>query len=182
MTRGASMNRAAPLRSVLALTLLAGCHGVSTATPAALEEPAAEEPAALAGLDDAARAAVLRSPVPVLLLPEEHAAASVVTAGPGYYAVSARAGELTLSIHATDVEHARGDGRQAPPRAHEVRGRPALVLVNDGIRSVTWEEGRTSYVVEVECFRALEDERCVEERFVLALAESLVALSRQVSP
>lgn len=159
---------------VLGLALaMEGCQTTSDATQGALSSTSVLEE-----LDDASRRAVLQSPVPVLLLPSEWSARSTVMSGRGYYAVSARDGELTLSLHATDVVHSRGDGIEARERAHSVRGRPALVLVNDGIRSVTWEEGTTSYVLEVECFRALEDPRCTEEAFVLELAEQLVEVER----
>jgi len=158
----------------LAIGWLAGCQGDAPGTQQALSgAPALDE------LDDASRQAVLSSPVPVLLLPEGWGPRSTVTSGRGFYAVSARDGELAVSIHASDVVHHAGDGMQAPePREHTVRGRPARVLVNDGIRSVTWDEGRTSYVVEVECYRTLEDPRCTEAAFVVALAESLVEVAR----
>jgi hypothetical protein len=159
---------------VLALVMsgLAACQGEAPGAQQALSgDPALEE------LDGASRQAALSSPVPVLLLPEGWR--STVMSGRGFYAVSARDGELAVSIHASDVVHHAGDGMQAPePREHTVRGRPARVLVNDGIRSVTWDEGRTSYVVEVECYRALEDPRCTEAAFVVALAESLVEVGR----
>lgn len=168
--------------ALLIVIMLAGCERPEA--PAA-HEPLREAPVdpaaradALAALDAASREAVRRSPVPVLLLPAEWSANSRVMADRGYYAVSARRSELSVAIHASDIVHAPGDGAEQSPRAHTVRGRPALVMVNDGIRSVTWEEGRTSYVVEVECYRALEDPRCTEEAFVLELAESLVAVPR----
>lgn len=164
------------MRACLLVALgLLGCQSGPAADPA---REAVSELGALDPLDATSRDAVLSAPVPVLLLPDEWAPASRVMAGRGYYAVSAREGELSVSLHATDIAHAPADGMQVPAREHTVRGQPALVMVNDAIRSVTWEEGRTSYVLEVECYRALEDPRCTEDAYVLELAESLVPVTQ----
>lgn len=173
------MRRFALFLPLLLIACEPGAPGASEPPPETTEvQQALASPDAFALLDPASQKAVAESPVPVLLFPAEWSADSTVMAGRGFYAVSARRGEHTLSIHATDIVHAPGDGIEAPPREHQVRGKPALVMVNDGIRSVTWEEGRTGYVVEVECYRALEDPRCTEEDFVLELAERLVEVKR----
>lgn len=154
------------------------CHGVepvgSSRGALGATDPGAERPLELDALDSTSRAALARSPVPVLLLPSPYASASTLTSGRGFYAISAREGELAIALHATDIVHAPGDGVPLPARDHEVRGRPALVLVNEGVRSVTWEEGRVSYVLELECYHPFEDPRCTEDDFVLSLAEALV--------
>ncbi len=139
------------------------------------EEPATDP---LAGLDARSRRALANAPVAALLLPEGWNERSTVTSGRGFYAVSARDGEISVYLHATDVVHHGGDGREAPAPEHEVRGVPARILVNEGIRSVTWERGGTSYVLEVECFRPFEDERCTEDAFLCDLAERLVEVPR----
>jgi hypothetical protein len=129
---------------------------------------------ALAALGPDARDAVRRSPLPVLLWSDPlAAAATVATAGPRWYALSARVGERTLSLHAT-FERPSEDG--APPAGHSerARGRPAMVLFNEGIRSVTWSESGATYALEVECARPFDDPACAQSAFVLGLAESLV--------
>lgn len=177
---------------VSAVLLLACQQGTDPESPApgtgtltAPEAPSgglgpSEPPAvdALAGLDDRSRAAVAESPVKVLLFGGERNERSTVMAARGYYAIHAREGEVTLSLHATDIVHHAGDGVEAPEPDDEVRGHPALILVNEGIRSVTWQEDGTSYVVEVECYRPFEDERCTESAFVLEVAQQLVEVSR----
>lgn len=148
--------------------------------PAGPEAMVSGDPAAdpLTGLDPRSRAALQQSQVTPLLLPEGHNASSTVTSGRGFFAVSGRDGEISLYLHATDVVHHAGDGMEFREREHEVRGQPALMLVNEGIRSLTWEEGRTSYVLEVECHRPFEDGRCTEGAFLLELAQQLVEVSR----
>jgi hypothetical protein len=123
------------------------------------------------------RAALERAPLPVLLFSDPLAAsASVVTAGPAWYAISARVGERTLSLHV--VREARGSSDEAPAgHSERVRGAPAMVLFNEGVRSVTWSERGATYALEVECYRPFEDEACVDRGYVLALAESLVSVS-----
>jgi hypothetical protein len=153
--------------TLLPLSLLA-CQGA----PAPVQ-PALVDRSLLDDLAPSSRAAAMASPVPVLLFAGEWSARSIVTSGAGFYAISAREGELTLSLHATNVVHHPGDGSHAR-REHEVRGQPALVLVNEGIRSVTWSEGAVSYAVEVECARPFEDPRCTEDLFVLGIANALV--------
>lgn len=134
------------------------------------------------GLPPASRAALEAAPVPMLLLPAEHAAGSLVTSGEHWAALSYRDDALTISIHATDVSHpvvADDELLQLPPPESSVRGEPARVTMNEQIQSVTWSEGgpsgsAVSYVLEVECARPFDDTRCTESDFVLELAERLV--------
>lgn len=160
------------MRPLFLVIVLLGCQGGAVPAPSALE------PSPLDGLPQASRSAAIASPIPVLLLPEEHNARSIVTSGRGFYAISARDGEITISLHATDIVHAPGDGLHRDDRQHTVRGRPARVLVNEGIRSVAWEEGAVSYALEVECFHPFEDPRCTEDTFVVELANGLVEVPR----
>ncbi|MBL8684512.1 MAG: hypothetical protein JNK05_35385 [Myxococcales bacterium] len=132
---------------------------------------------ALAALSAESRAAVTRSPVPVLLFGDAAAAsASTVTAGPSWYAISARVGERTLSLHVVREEPSPSG---AAPEGHSerVRGAPAMFLYNEGVRSVTWSERGATYALEVECGRPFEDEACTHRTFVMGLAESLVRAS-----
>ncbi len=141
-------------------------------------EPATAAPsAALTLLSPDSRGALEAAPVPMLLLPAEHAPSSIVTSGEHWAALSARSSDLTLSLHATDVAHpvVTDDERvQLPPPEASVRGEPARVTINEQIRSVTWNEGVVSYVLEVECAQPFEDRRCTEPDFALELAQRLV--------
>ncbi len=130
-------------------------------------------------LSPESRAAVAVAPWPVLLFSDPSAAAaSAVTAGPAWYAISARAGERTLSLHVV------GEARSASaPVGHVERvrgGAPAMVLYNEGVRSVTWSERGATYALEVECARPFDDEACTQATYVLGLAESLVAAPSRV--
>jgi hypothetical protein len=108
------------------------------------------------------------------------ARAATVTRGEHFYAVSLRRGEVTLSIHATDVVHPAPPGANVPPPPPDhIRGVPARILVNEGIRSITWDDAGVSYVLEVECYRPFEDQRCTEDAFIRATAESLVMVEPQ---
>lgn len=135
---------------------------------------------ALEALSQTSRAQVDRSPVPVLLFPERFATDTVVTTGPRWYAASFhREGEITLSIHATDVVHNRLSERETQaitPAFHEVRGEPARASVNEGIRAVTWTHEGVAYALEVECYHPFSDDRCTEPYWALDLADELVAL------
>ena len=112
-----------------------------------------------------------------LELPAPYAEVAVRTAGEHFRASSARRDGLTISLHATDLSHpvlTDDELGRLPPATHEVRGVPARVLSNEGIRSVAWAEGGLDYALEVECARPLDDARCTEDAFVLELAASLV--------
>jgi hypothetical protein len=170
------------MRSHVALfVLLAACGGTEAPAPqptGASTQPLANEPA-YASLDAESRAAVDRSPVPVLLLPERFATDAHVMAGPRWLAIAYSKDGLTLSLHATD--HAapalsEEELQRIPPATHEVRGVAARTTVNDGIRAVTWEHEGVAYSLEVECADVLEDPRCAAPTFALALADELVAL------
>jgi hypothetical protein len=160
------------MRLLLASLLCVACQSGVAPAPAELGS------SPLDALDPPSRVAIDSSPIPVLLLPGEWNARSIVTSGRGFYAISARDGEVTIALHATDIVHHAGDGHADADRDQVVRDRPARVLVNEGIRSVTWEEGAVSYVVEVECFHPFEDPRCTEDTFVLELANGLVEAAR----
>lgn len=116
-----------------------------------------------------------QSPLPVLLFSDPAAAAaSTVLTGPAWYAISARVGERTLSLHVTREEPGEG-----APEGHRerARGAPAMVLFNEGVRSVTWSERGATYALEVECYQPFEDRACADSAYVLGLAESLVRAS-----
>lgn len=182
---------AAPMRRLaFASVLLAACGTPDAApAPAAPAEllpgptvpgPSPERPDV--GLEDAlspeARAELARAPFPMLLLPREYAAATRITTGERWAALAWRDDALTISLHATD--HARpvvsdDEVVTAPPPDDSVRGEPARVMLNEQIRSVAWIEDGVAYALEVECARPMDDARCTEPDFALALAERLVA-------
>jgi hypothetical protein len=128
-------------------------------------------------LSASSRAEADASPVPILVPRDpELARAAQVTQGPRWGAASIRAGELTISIHATNLEHPPDPDDPPQPVAypHVVRGEPASLLRNEEIVSVGWVEDGVAYALEVECFDALTDVRCTEDAYVLALAARLV--------
>jgi hypothetical protein len=128
--------------------------------------------AALARLPNEAREAVRRSPVPVLVpATGELLAAAKVMPETHFYAFWSRAGGVTVSMQATRVLHRHG-GIAAPPTPHRVRGQPAIVTENTGIRTATWIEDGVSYSIDVEC-AAAGDTRCADTGFVIGLASGL---------
>ena len=144
-------------------------------------------------LSEASRDAVARSPItPLFFGTARDAGGATITAGPHFYAVSLQREGHSLALHGVDVVHAE-PGEDTPTEAHgdtaanaaddahegartAVRGRPATILVNEGIRSVAWEEDGAYWSLEVECFRAFEDARCTGDAYALAEAAALVSL------
>ncbi|HJL16417.1 MAG TPA: cell wall-binding repeat-containing protein [Sandaracinaceae bacterium LLY-WYZ-13_1] len=168
--------------------LLAGCQGDRAAparAPAPLEEtwrspsgPTLSE-AVRARLSAASRRALAEAPTErVLLPPDALLDDAVITSGPGFYAVSARAGELTISLHAVPrAHHAAVDGVHPSEPGLTVRGRPARTSTNDGIRALSWVEDGVAIALEVECFDARTDPRCAERAFVVDLARRLTTVA-----
>jgi hypothetical protein len=144
--------------------------------------PAAETiDAAVRGrMPDAARAAVARSPVPVLVPADPELAASAeLFASPTGYALSARRGGVTLAVQAS---------RQATLLPHvgpvpgntRMRGVDGWVSVNDGIRTAAWIEHGTAYALDLECFAA--DSRECGEDALRAAVEGLVYVGGEPAP
>ena len=119
------------------------------------------------------RAAVDATTVP-LLLPDDLAlaATAVVTSGERWVAASIAQGDHTLAIHATRETMAAPT--DPPVHRGRLRGVPATVSSNEGVRVATWMEGGVAYMIDVECTRPSEDPRCTQEGFIRALAERLV--------
>ena len=128
---------------------------------------------ALAALDADSRAAVARSPVPVLVpRRKELLAVSKVMVEEHWYAFAATSGGVTVSIHATNVVHQYDD--IAPIKGkHTVRGLEGWVTQNEAIWSASWKENNVAYTLDVECAEPTES-RCKSDTFVLALASDLV--------
>jgi len=98
-----------------------------------------------------ARAAVDRSPVPVLVPadPAWLASVAVFTSDAGY-ALAAHDGELGLTLQASriatliaGVGHVRGN--------HRLRGVDGFISANDGIRTAAWIEHGVAYSLDLEC-------------------------------
>ena len=125
-------------------------------------------------LDAPSRAALASTAVRPLVPPARLVPKARLMSGPSWYAFSVNDDELTISLHATNRVHHHLHEEAVPDPRFEVRGRPARVARNEAIQAVSWDEQGTFYALEVECFRALEDERCKTPHFALDLAEELV--------
>jgi hypothetical protein len=128
---------------------------------------------ALAKLTPEAQSAVTRSPVTVLV-PRDAAllAAGTVMADKSWYAFHAQVNGVTIAIQGTNVVHAYPE--VAPDDGNTVlrRGR-GYVTVNEGIRTVSFNEEGVAYAVDVECGTA-GDTHCASDAYVLELANGLV--------
>ncbi|MCC7539060.1 MAG: hypothetical protein IT379_22740, partial [Deltaproteobacteria bacterium] len=161
---------------VAALAWLSAACGTESSPPVASSTtPLGDSAGAFSAMSSASRDVVANAPVRFLLLPRPWARDVIATSGPRWSALSVRDGELTLSLHGTDATHHVLDPhetRRAQPR-HTVRGVPARVTVNEGIRSVAWSERGVHWALEVECFHNATDTRCTEEAFILDVAARL---------
>jgi hypothetical protein len=134
--------------------------------------------ASLARLSEAAREAVARSRVPVLLPKRDGLLArAVVMPSAHYTAVSIPAEDpdhgVTVSLQANRIAHRYAE---VPPALGRdvVRGHDAWITQNEGIWSASWTEHGVSYVLELECARPGDDPRCASDATLRALAEELV--------
>jgi hypothetical protein len=118
------------------------------------------------------RDAIGRSPVPVLA-PADPAllATTAVYSQPAGYALSARAGELSLVVQASRVATLLPHIGYAPGNTR-LRGVDGWVSSNDGVRTASWIEHGTAYSLDLEC-AAPEGPRCSEPA-VRAAVEALV--------
>lgn len=172
-------------RWMIAVALGATLTGCEAAEPAPAPAPAARQTVSLevawpeasdldregfAALSARSQGAVLRSEIPVLI-PTDAIESAIVMARPAWTAVSARRDGLTISLHATRVEHAYAD--IAPAKGpHTVRDQPAFITQNEGIWSASWKEYGAHYALEVECDDPSEA-RCADDAHLRALAKTL---------
>ncbi len=173
------------VRPGLVLFLVSGCVSGEAAAPPA-SAPLIGPSHLAQTLSAAGRAAVDRAPVtPLFFGTARSCAEAVFSAGTHFYAVSMRREGHTLLVHGVDQVHSAAPDEGAADQAQEigaaegrvsVRGRPATVLVNEGIRSVAWEEDGGFFSLEVECERPFEDVRCTEDSYLLGEAAALVSL------
>jgi len=98
-----------------------------------------------------ARAAVERSPVPVLV-PAEPGWLSSTRVSPGAwgYALAASDGEVSLALHASRIATIL-PGVGVVKGKHRVRGVDGFLSVNEGIRTASWIEHGVAYSLDLEC-------------------------------
>jgi hypothetical protein len=118
------------------------------------------------------RDAIGRSPVPVLA-PSDPAllATAAVYSQPAGYALSVRAGELSLVVQASRVATLLPHIGHAPGNTR-LRGVDGWVSSNDGVRTASWIEHGTAYSLDLEC--AAPDGPSCSEPAVRAAVEALV--------
>lgn len=128
---------------------------------------------ALAKLTPEAQTAVTRSPVGVLV-PRDPAllAAGTVMAEKSWYAFHAQVNGVTIAIQGTNVAHAYPNVAPSDGNTAVRRGR-GHVTVNEGIRTVSFDEDGVAYAVDVECASA-GDSHCAGDGYVLELTNGLV--------
>ncbi|HEY0135818.1 MAG TPA: hypothetical protein VGB85_17155, partial [Nannocystis sp.] len=132
--------------------------------------PAAIDQATRERLPAPARAAVERSPVPVLV-PADPGWLSSTQVFPGSwgYALAARDGEVTLALHASRIATIV-PGVGVATGTHRVRGVDGFLSVNEGIRTASWIEHGVAYSLDLEC----RDPQACSEAALRAAVEGLV--------
>lgn len=162
----------------LGLVALIGCGEPDAAsTGASLGETrvGAVRDARLRALPASAQEVVSRSRLP-LLVPRDPQLLStaVVTAGPRWIALSAAGEGFTVALHGTNQAPFE-IAEETPPASPNdtVRGAPAVVSENDGIRTATWDEAGMAWALDVECHDVEQDARCADDTYLRSLAEQL---------
>ncbi|MEZ4250284.1 MAG: hypothetical protein R3B99_18785 [Polyangiales bacterium] len=159
-----------PLSLVLFLAL-AGL-GCTTAHERPADPPPAEEPVGLRPSELSSR-----TDTPLLFLPARYMGQAVLTAERPWYAASYRDEQMTLFLSGTIAfvdppdDLADMTDEERTPNAI-ARGFGAWDTVNEGIRSLAWEENGAAYTLEVECASPI-DRRCTDEAFLRELADQL---------
>lgn len=128
---------------------------------------------ALEALPRKAAHAAMKSQVPVLVPRRRELLASpVIVTRQHWTSFWARTEDLTVSLTMTRLSRKIPS---IPPfrGAHFVRGKPALVTVNEGIWSATWIENGVSYALDIEC-ASPDAPSCASDALVRELAAELV--------
>ena len=122
-------------------------------------EPSLRDEQARARLTDSALAAIETSPVPVLAPGESSWRSLRISSprgreGPGFgFTLAAHAPGRTLTLHGSRLATLLPDvGRHEG--TERLRGVPAFVTDNDGIKSATWIEHGAAYALDLECASA----------------------------
>lgn len=188
------MSTARLLLSFLLLPFAAACgrstaeHSTPVQTQTALTDatikwpaPGSEDKELAKGLLAEDRAAIARTPMPVLWPAAKNIVRSAYVAQDAYYSIAATStadlpsgnkSVATINVQGTRkfVEHEDFPKNGFSNRTY--RNKPAFFTVNEGIVSATWIEFGVSYTVDVECSTA-EDARCGGDGYVQELVESL---------
>lgn len=144
----------------------------SAACTTAHERPNADAPEEPVGLRPNELSS--RTDTPLLFLPARFMESAVLTAERPWYAASYRDEQITLFLSGTVAFVDPPDDlvqADALPNA-TARGVGAWDTLNEGIRSLAWEEMGAAYTLEVECASML-DRRCTDEAFLREVAEEL---------
>jgi hypothetical protein len=137
------------------------------------------EQADFAGLDEQQRARLVDAPVPALVpdVAELHASATATT-GEHWYALSLDGDQHSVYVsgtrHVTVVEGLELVDEQ-PDLEDDFR-----MTRTDGIVSLAVNAFGAAYTIEVECARPGTDERCIEDDYVVSLANALAVPKGQV--
>jgi hypothetical protein len=126
--------------------------------------------------DAKARAAIARSPVPVLG-PDDPLARATMIVGAHWYALNVQGDGYTMHVDGS------GQARVYPhiktfERTHPMRSGDGFFTRNEGVWSATWIEHGAAYSFELECDRR-EVKWCDDESAILARVEALVYLGGQ---
>lgn len=127
---------------------------------------------ALAWLPSAATNRLGDAPVPVLV-PKDKLILSVaqLAVETNFYALSSSNEGATISMQGTAVTHRYAEAPKLQT-SRKVRGMPALLTDNEGIKSVTWIENGASYAVDVACAQ-VGDKRCASDEYLFSLVNRL---------
>jgi hypothetical protein len=140
--------------------------------PVAWPPGSSVDQAVRATLPPAARAAVERATVPVLVVNRPEALQHItIIAKPLWVASSTGLDGVSISLSATRAAHRYRHIPPAQGRA-SVRGQPAFVTQNTRIWSAAWLENGAAYCLDVECASHL-DPRCDDDQFLLELGAQL---------
>lgn len=116
------------------------------------------------------------SGIEVLLPPAPFSAAAQITFGPQWYAASAQADGVSLSIHgiARVSEHVQ---LAADVQSGAAVLEPVRVSESHAIWSVAFERGGVAYVLDYECAGGDLDSRCASPDAALAVVEALLVMA-----
>jgi hypothetical protein len=152
-----------------------GCNAASRELEAQSSQAAQTAPVdreALGWLPKSAADGLSKASMPVLV-PRDRAilANAQVVVEPAFYTLSSKADGATISFHGTKAAK-RDPAFDTLQEKYRVRGAPALLTDNEGIKSLTWFENGTSFALDVECARK-DDRRCSSTDYVISLANQM---------
>lgn len=130
-------------------------------------------------LSEQAREVVDDSPVPVLLPDDDLLLASAhITVGDAWYAASMSGDDHTVAINGTHRSHSAPRAGGAKEEDHR-RPEGHTLSRTHGIVTLTFEEFGVAYAIDVECERPLENPLCVDDDYVISLAEGAGIAGRE---